>query len=75
MSGTSSIDAISWRCGEAIPYESPRSRRWGDLDGNGLIEGVNELLPLYLAAARDFAQPLFVYGAPRLIRFGVEFTL
>lgn len=59
---------------EAIPYESPRYRRWADLDGNGLIEGPAELMPLYLAAARDFAQPLFYFGSPRLVRLGVELT-
>jgi hypothetical protein len=59
---------------EAIPYESPRYRPWADTDGNGLIEGPAELLPLYLAAAQDFAQPLFVYGAPRLVRLGMELT-
>jgi TonB-dependent receptor-like protein/carboxypeptidase family protein len=59
---------------EAIPYESPRYRPWADLDGNGLIEGASELMPLYLAAARDFAQPLFYYGTPRLVRLGVELT-
>jgi TonB dependent receptor-like, beta-barrel/Carboxypeptidase regulatory-like domain len=59
---------------EAIPYESPRYRPWADTDGNGLIEGAGELMPLYLAAARDFAQPLFVYGAPRLVRLGMELT-
>jgi hypothetical protein len=32
-------------------------------------------MPLYLAAARDFAQPLFVYGAPRVMRLGIELTL
>ncbi len=57
---------------EAIPYESPRYRRWADLDGNGLIEGAGELMPLYLAAARDFTQPYFQYGPPRLIRLGME---
>ena len=57
---------------EAIPYESPRYRRWADLDGNGLIEGAGELMPLYLAAARDFTQPYFQYGPPRLIRLGIE---
>jgi hypothetical protein len=31
-------------------------------------------LPLYLAAARDFAQPLFYYGPPRVVRLGVELT-
>jgi hypothetical protein len=29
-------------------------------------------MPMYLAAARDFTQPLFVYGTPRLVRLGVE---
>jgi len=57
---------------EAIPYESPRYRRWADSDGNGLIEGAGELVPLYLAAARDFTQPYFQYGPPRLIRLGME---
>ncbi|MGH7675800.1 MAG: TonB-dependent receptor [Gemmatimonadales bacterium] len=57
---------------EAIPYESPRYRAWADLDGNGLIQGRAELFPLYLAAARDFYQPLFGYGPPRLVRLGVE---
>ena len=31
-------------------------------------------MPLFLAAARDFAQPLFAYGPPRLMRLGVEFV-
>jgi hypothetical protein len=60
---------------EAIPYESPRYRQWADANGNGLIEGPSELMPLYLAAARDYSQPLFSYGAPRLIRLGVELVL
>ncbi len=55
-----------------IPYESPRYRRWADLDGNGYVEGATELQPLFLAAARDASQPLFAYGAPRLLRLGVE---
>jgi hypothetical protein len=55
-----------------IPYESPRYRRAADLNGDGIISGVGELMPLYLAAARDFTWPLFVYGPPRLVRFGVE---
>lgn len=55
-----------------IPYESPRYRRAADLNGDGLISGQNELMPLYFAAARDFTWPLFVYGPPRLIRFGME---
>jgi hypothetical protein len=56
-----------------IPYESPRYRRWADLDGNGLIEGPGELRPLYLEAATDFSQPLFLYGPPRIVRLGFEF--
>ena len=55
-----------------IPYESPRYRRAADLNGDGIISGTTELMPLYLAAARDFTWPLFVFGPPRLIRFGME---
>jgi hypothetical protein len=58
---------------EEIPFESGRYRAFADADGNGYIEGREELLPLYLAAARDFTQPLFAYGPPRLVRLGVEF--
>jgi outer membrane receptor protein involved in Fe transport len=57
---------------EAIPYESPRYRGWADANHDGVIAGAGELLPLYVAAARDFYQPLFAYGAPRLVRLGVE---
>lgn len=57
-----------------IPYESRRYRAWADLDGNGLIEGAAELLPLYRRAAEDFSQPIFYYGAPRLVRLGVQLT-
>ena len=57
---------------EAVPYESPRYRSFADLNGNGLIEGRNELYPLFLSAARDFAQSLFSYGPPRMFRLGVE---
>ena len=57
---------------EAIPYESPRYRPHADLNSNGYVEGPGELMPMYLAAARDFTQPLFVYGTPRLVRLGVE---
>ncbi|NNG15648.1 MAG: TonB-dependent receptor [Gemmatimonadales bacterium] len=57
---------------EPIPFESPRYRPEADLDGNGLIEGQDELLPLFEAAARDFSQPLFVYGPPRVVRLGIE---
>jgi hypothetical protein len=57
---------------EAIPYESPRYRGWADTNHDGYISGAAELMPLYLAAATDFTQPLFVYGPPRLVRLGVE---
>jgi TonB dependent receptor/Carboxypeptidase regulatory-like domain len=57
---------------EAIPYESARYRPYADLDHNGFVEGQTELLPLYLAAARDYSQPIFAYGVPRLVRLGVE---
>lgn len=56
----------------AIPYESPRYRRSADLNGDGIIAGQTELMPLYIAAARDYLQPLFVYGPPRTVRFGLE---
>jgi len=55
-----------------IPFESVRYRDYADLDHNGYVEGRTELFPLYLAAARDFTQPVFAYGAPRLARLGVE---
>jgi hypothetical protein len=54
-----------------IPYESPRYRRFADSDNNGYVEGA-ELQGLYLAAARDFNQPIFFYGPPRLFRLGME---
>jgi hypothetical protein len=57
---------------EAIPYESPRYRPDADQDRNGYVEGPGELLPMYEAAARDYTQPLFAYGPPRLLRLGVE---
>ena len=57
---------------EEIPYESARYRAFADLNGDGYIAGRDELFPLYLAAARDFTQPLFAYGSPRLMRLGVE---
>jgi TonB-dependent receptor-like protein/carboxypeptidase family protein len=59
---------------EPIPYESPRYRAGADLNNDGMVAGSAELLPMYLAAARDFNQPLFAYGAPRLVRLGVEFV-
>jgi hypothetical protein len=57
---------------DPIPYESPRYRGHADLDGNGYVDGRSELFPLYLAAARDYTQPIFAYGPPRLARIGVE---
>jgi outer membrane receptor protein involved in Fe transport len=57
---------------ESIPYESSRYRRNADLNGDGYISGPEELLPLYVAAARDYTQPIFAYGPPRLVRLGVE---
>lgn len=56
----------------AIPYESPRYRRWADLNSDGVLSGRSELYPLYLSAAKDYTAPLFVYGPPRSIRFGLE---
>ncbi len=49
---------------EEIPYESARYGAFADIDGNGYVEGREELYPLYLSAARDFTQPLFAYGPP-----------
>lgn len=57
---------------QSIPYESPRYRAWADVNHDGLISGQAELMPLYLAAAKDFTQPIFMYGPPRLFRLGVE---
>ena len=57
---------------EPIPYESPRYRAYADLDGNGILEGQCELLPLYQRAAQDYNTPVFQYGTPRLMRLGVE---
>lgn len=57
---------------EPIPYESPRYRADADADGNGLIEGHAELYPMFLAAARDYTQPLFSFGPPRMFRLGFE---
>jgi hypothetical protein len=60
---------------DPIPYDSPAYRAAADLDGNGLIEGSSELLPLFQAAARDYANPLMAYGPPRLFRLGLAFSL
>jgi outer membrane receptor protein involved in Fe transport len=58
---------------EDIPYESARYRAYADTNGDGFLAGRDELFPLFQAAARDFTQPLFAYGPPRLMRLGVEF--
>ncbi len=57
---------------EPIPYESARYRAAADLDGDGFVAGREELFPMFVAAANDFAQPIFAYGPPRLARLGVE---
>ena len=57
---------------ESIPFESARYRRAADLNSDGYLAGREELFPLYLAAVRDFTQPLFAYGPPRLMRVGIE---
>ena len=58
---------------EPIPFESPHYRRAADIDGNGFVEGRDELFPMFAAAARDVTTPIFAYGTPRLVRLGVEF--
>ena len=57
---------------DPIPYESGRYRSVADLDGDGFVAGREELFPMYLAAARDYTQPIFAYGPPRLARLGIE---
>jgi outer membrane receptor protein involved in Fe transport len=57
---------------EPIPYESSRYRASADLNGDGFVANHDELFPMYVAAARDFSQPLFAYGPPRLMRLGIE---
>lgn len=59
---------------ESIPYESRSYRSWADLNHDGYLSGQAELMPLFLAAARDFTQPVFAYGPPRLVRLGIEFV-
>ncbi len=56
----------------AIPFESARYRPEADLNGDGFVAGREELFPMYLDAANDYAQPIFAYGPPRLARLGVE---
>jgi hypothetical protein len=58
---------------EPIPFESTRYRPGADVNRDGFVAGQEELMPMYLAAARDFTQPIFAYGPPRLVRLGVEF--
>jgi outer membrane receptor protein involved in Fe transport len=57
---------------EPIPYESSRYRAGADLNKDGYVATREELFPMYEAAARDFSQPLFAYGPPRLVRLGFE---
>ncbi len=57
---------------DPIPYESPRYRAYADLDGNGVVEGPGELLPMYRRAAEDFTHPLTAYGSPRSVRLGLS---
>ena len=56
----------------AIPFESARYRASADLNQDGYVSGRGELFPMYVAAARDYTQPVFAYGPPRLARLGVE---
>jgi outer membrane receptor protein involved in Fe transport len=55
-----------------IPFESQRYRPEADLNRDGVVAGREELFPMYVAAAMDYAQPIFAYGTPRLARLGVE---
>ena len=55
-----------------IPFESARYRSSADLDQDGYVSGRGELFPMYVAAARDYTQPVFAYGPPRLARLGIE---
>jgi outer membrane receptor protein involved in Fe transport len=57
---------------DPIPFESGRYRAAADLNGDGFVAGREELFPMYVAAANDYAQPIFAYGTPRLARLGVE---
>ncbi len=57
---------------DPIPFESARYRAAADLNGDGFVATREELFPMYLAAASDYAQPIFAYGTPRLARLGVE---
>jgi len=71
--GIDSLAALAYAAHpEPIPFESPRYRAAADLNHDGYVSGANELMPMYIAAARDFTQPLFFYGPPRLVRLGVE---
>jgi hypothetical protein len=59
---------------DPIPYESPAYRAEADINGDGLVAGRDELRPMFERAARDFLQPLFAYGPPRLIRLGTRIS-
>lgn len=56
---------------EAIPYQSSRYRAWADPGNTGQISG-SALRALYERATRDFVTPIFFYGPPRQVRFGLE---
>jgi len=58
---------------QPIPFESPRYRRFADANGDGLVAGEAELVPLYRRAAKDYYEPVFYYGPPRVMRLGLEF--
>ena len=57
---------------QPIPFESPRYRSSADTNGDGVVSGANELLPLYRRAAKDYYEPVFYYGPPRVMRLGLE---
>ena len=38
----------------------------------GSWRGARSCFRMYVAAASDYAQPIFAYGPPRLARLGVE---
>lgn len=70
---TDSLAAAGYQANPTpIPYESPYYKASEDLNQNGQIDGLSELLPLYHAAAADFGAPLTAFAAPREVRLGVE---
>ena len=68
----SAVEAAYAANPQPIPYESPRYRSSADLNHDGLVSGPDELLPLYRSAAKDYFWPVFFYGPPRMMRFGIE---